>query len=601
MSEGKPTSTSVSMQRVKLASSSEWKNLLTHFELTGGEGFAFIVLLVADAEWAEACRLSLERYLLSTKKTLQVVSFQNPDEFSNELATTLLNLEIAPDTGAVWMAAVVSEAEKDYKRWVGAWRSGVARLNQYRNPLIRHFDVPLIFAGAPWIQPILREMSPDLWSVRSMVVRIESLVSKAMSVGNTSASIATASSETIDVEGQAIDPEFALHEAAQLRGRIGSERALARLLYRAGVGFNARSRWAEGAEALSEAVELYRRLPDSKEELASALFNLSSRDFWQKDYAQATANLTEAQTLFREVGNVLDEANSIESLGDIALEHSDHAVAAELYERALLLHRQVGNVLGEANCIKSLGEIAVRRSDHIAAAELYERALSLYRKIGNVLGEANCIQSLGDIALERSDHTVAAEFYQRALSLYREIGNVLGEANCIESLGDIAVRRSDHIAAAELYERALSLYREVGDVLGEANCIKSLGDIALERSDHAVAAELYERALSLYREVDSLQGEANCIKSLGDIALATGRTEEAASLWRTALDLYESMADPYSIGIMHRCLARIAASDLERKQHIEAARAAWQSVDRLDLITEMEKQFAMQHGDRVHL
>lgn len=579
------------MQRVKLASSLEWKKLLTHLELTGCEDFSFIVLLVADAEWAEACRDALERFLQPSKKKLQSVSFLHPNEFKDELASRLLNLKVAPDTGLVWMSAVVAEAEREYKSWVTAWRIGVSGLNQRRNPLIRHFDVPLIFVGAPWIQPVLREMSPDLWSIRALVVRIEPIVSKAISASISSAAIATSTSETIDVEGQAIDPEFALREAAQLRGRAGSELTLANLLFRAGVGFNARSRWEEGAEALSEAIELYRRLPDSKEALASALLNLSNRYFWQKDHLQATAILNEARELFHEVGNELDEAYSIESLADIALELSDHAVATNLYERALVLHQKVGNVLGEANCIRSLGEISLRRSDHTAAAEFYKRALSLYRNIGNVLGEANCIQSLGDIALERLDHVVAAEYYKQALSLYREVGSSQGEANCIESLGDIALRRSDYDEAAECYEQALSIYRYIKDVLGEANCIKSLGDIAFERLEYVVAAEYYEQAKSLYLAVDGLLGEANCLKSLGDIAFREGRTEEAAKLWSTALDLYESLSAPYSIGEVHYRLARIAVSDADRDQHIEAARGAWQSIDRFDLITDMEKQF----------
>ena len=77
------------------------------------------------------------------------------------------------------------------------------------------------------------------------------------------------------------------------------------------------------------------------------------------------------------------------------LARSDHTAARDAYEQALPLYRQVGDILGEANCIAGLGDIALERSDYEAARNAYEQALRFYRQVGSIRGEANCIQSLG--------------------------------------------------------------------------------------------------------------------------------------------------------------------------------------------------------------
>ena len=276
-------------------------------------------------------------------------------------------------------------------------------------------------------------------------------------------------------------------------------------------------------------------------------------------------------------------ARCLEWVGDIALARSDHDEARARYDESRPLFRRVGDVIGEAKCIQSLGDIALRRSDHDEARARYDEARPLYHRVGAVLGEASCIQGLGDIALRRSDHAEARARYDEARPLFHRIGNVLGEANCIHSLGNIALQRADHAEARALYDEARPLYRRVGDVLGDANCIHSLGNIALERSDHDEARARYDDARLLYRRVGDVLGEANCIQSLGDIALQRSDRDAARLAWIEALDLYARIRQPYSIGGIHRRLATISEG-AGQADHIAAARAAWESIERSDLV-----------------
>lgn len=284
-----------------------------------------------------------------------------------------------------------------------------------------------------------------------------------------------------------------------------------------------------------------------------------------------------------EAGDAEGWALCLERAGHIAQACFDLDTARARYDQALPVYHRAGNVLGEANCTMSLGDIAWAHSDLDTARAHYDDAVTLYRSGGYVLGEANCIKRLGDIVLRRSDLDTAGACYDEARTLYRSVGDVLGEANCIHRLGTIALARSDFDTASAHYDKALPLYHRVGEVLGAANCIRSHGDIALERSDHDTARAHYDEALPLYRRISNFLGEANCILCLGNIARDQGDAPAARTRYEAALSLYRRIPDPFSIGRTHLHLANLPDAP-DREAHLAAAREAWRSIGRTDLI-----------------
>jgi tetratricopeptide (TPR) repeat protein len=287
-------------------------------------------------------------------------------------------------------------------------------------------------------------------------------------------------------------------------------------------------------------------------------------------------------------GELAGEATCWATVADIALQRSDFGAASAAFQRALTLCQQVGDLKTEAACIRGIGDIALARSNHDAARSEYLQALQRYRQVKDVHGEASCIRRFGDIALADHQYDEARDWYQQALPLFREIGNVPGEAVCIVRFGDMALQRSDHNAARASYEQALLLYRQAGAVRGEANCIWRLGDIALQRSDYDAAHAAYEQALPLYRQVGAVLGEANCVRRLGDIVCQNRDTVAARTQFSAALALYTRIGEPISIGRTHFRLAELSDGP-ERAAHVAAAREAWASIDRPDLVALLDE------------
>ncbi len=281
---------------------------------------------------------------------------------------------------------------------------------------------------------------------------------------------------------------------------------------------------------------------------------------------------------------------------DATLALSDFAQLTSANVDALILTaldraEQIEDLLRRAKSLHMLGVIALARSEHDRARERFEHALPLYQQAGDGLGEANCFKGFGTIALELSDSDRAREQFEQALSLYRQASYVLGEANCIFSLGHILLERLDSDGANKHFEQALALYQQVGSTRHEANCIFDLGHIALQRSDPDGASEQFERALQIYQRAADLLGEANCISSLGDAALVRSDHDHARARFEEALQMYTKARDPYSIGATHERLARAAPDAATQGRHVASARAAFASIDRPDLIIELETEF----------
>ena len=137
----------------------------------------------------------------------------------------------------------------------------------------------------------------------------------------------------------------------------------------------------------------------------------------------------------------------------------DYNMAAALasYEAALNLFRQVGDRLGEANTLQAIGDVQNFRDENDAALASYEAALNLFRQVGSRLGEANTLKAIGMFQIYQNELEAGLKMLDQTLQLYAEVGDRVGQANTYWSLGLYLAQNGNLKEAESLIAQAVEL------------------------------------------------------------------------------------------------------------------------------------------------
>jgi len=223
--------------------------------------------------------------------------------------------------------------------------------------------------------------------------------------------------------------------------------------------------------------------------------------------------------------------------------HNRLKEAKEVGEKILFNLRKLQDPLGEADTLLTLGVVALRTGNFDKAQTTFEKALTIYERIGYEKGEANTLWKLGDLIMLLGDFDKARSRYEKALTIYQHIDEKLGEANIFMHLGDLAMTLGNFEEARSRYEKALTIYERIDEKLGEADIFMRLGDLAVQTGNFEEVRSRYEKALTIYERIDEKVGEANTLFRLGQWAALTDKLDHAETYLDDALTLYREIKE----------------------------------------------------------
>ncbi len=319
--------------------------------------------------------------------------------------------------------------------------------------------------------------------------------------------------------------------------------------------------WLEGVVARSNSTSTVAR--------TKAVYGAGVLAFDQGDYGRAQALCEESLSLYRELGDKLGIALSLNALGILARNRGDYGRAISLLDESLTLCRELGHKWAIGETLNILGLTVRRQGDFSRAKALSEESLALFRKIGDKWGLAKSLGQLGVVARYQGEYERARALHEESLALRRELGHKLDLPSALISLGMVALAQADWERAKPLFEESLALCRDVGDKLGIAASLGNLGIVAAHQGDHERARALLEESKALWHALGAKQGVAGSLNYLGMAARTQGDYAQATTLYRESLLMYRNLEDKYGIA---ECLVGLAALATATKQAERAAR-----------------------------
>lgn len=229
---------------------------------------------------------------------------------------------------------------------------------------------------------------------------------------------------------------------------------------------------------------------------------------------QAIAMLEEALAIFKELGDQLGQATSINylahttgilaNLGRITTlrEEAEELLEEPLEDRRAVAHLQL-----------TLGKMAMIEQDHEQVVVRIEEALTLFREVGDVRTSAMCLTIMGIAALGRGDAGQAARAFEDTLRLLRRLKDKIGTFYSLTGAAGVAVLRDQPVRAACLFGAAEALRKAIGHPVQPLKRVNYDYESFLATTREALGEAAFEAAFS--------EGQAMTTEEAIEYALGT--------------------------------------------------------------------------------
>jgi tetratricopeptide (TPR) repeat protein len=342
-----------------------------------------------------------------------------------------------------------------------------------------------------------------------------------------------------------------LETAVEATQRLGQDRVEAEHLCQLGRVYWQAGRVERAVECLQEALAIAQAVR-YQPSIAQAHYYWSEITTSQADYEASKEHCAICLPLFERLKDSRGVADSLASLGNVALFQDEYDLATDYFQRSLLLYRTLGEQVGEARVLARFASLAGSLRDFTLAEQYSTQSYQIYCRLNHLEGMGLTLNLLGTCATCRGDYGQAAAWFQDSLKTFERLGSPDGIAGAHYKLGEVEHYTGNYAQSREHYRTALEIYQSIKNAARIAGIIFRLGNVARTIQDYEEATQWFQQCLDLCREQDNKSLFAASLNALASMAYEQQRYEEAQPLFETALAAALEVDDTWVIADIHQ-------------------------------------------------
>jgi eukaryotic-like serine/threonine-protein kinase len=230
-------------------------------------------------------------------------------------------------------------------------------------------------------------------------------------------------------------------------------------------------------------------------------------------------------------------------LGNFQIDSDPDGAEANFHE-ALRLARQLGNLNEEGNALNSIAVLLSNHGRLMEARAVYQELLDRMRDNYSPWGTQMVLNNLGGLEIREGKLSEALANEEKALVIATQIGLQAGAGDELLDIAEIMELQGDLAAAQAKDQEALRLFTSINSTEGRAIAHAGLGNISRDRGDLAAARDHYQQSIELLATRGDSSELADSRLALARVTQDQGRSSDAVSLARSAVDLFQKLRRP---------------------------------------------------------